>query len=271
MIRSMLHQWGLHAIEAEAAWNITRGDPSVVIAVVDMGSGFRASGIDARPMAERTRKLSGVAGVDDDGNGFVDDSYGYDFMDLDGDPAPFPLERAQSHGTHVAGIAAAARNNGQGIAGIAPDCRIMGVRAGQSGNIAYAFEGVYYASRSGARVINCSWGGDASPLTSGTSFAMRSTTGRWWSHPPATIIAAAPHYPAGIEGVLSVAATKSATWPLPSPTMDRGSRSRPPACRCCRASFSTAVFTATTIGRAPACRPRWWRRNARWWPAVGRR
>jgi hypothetical protein len=201
------HQWGLAAIEAEAAWNITRGDPSVIIAVVDMGVDFTHPEL-AHAQWRNDAEVHGVPGVDDDGNGFVDDTCGYDFVDLDGDPSPAPLEPAQSHGTHVAGIAAAARNNGQGIAGLAPDCRIMGVRAGQSGNIAYAFEGVYYASRSGARVINCSWGGEAES-------AYELDIVRDAFDHGAVVVASAgnsnstfPHYPAGIEGVLSVAATQ---------------------------------------------------------------
>jgi hypothetical protein len=108
----------------------------------------------------------------------------------------------------VAGIAAAARNNGQGIAGLAPDCRIMGVRAGQGGSIPFSFEGVYYAARSGARVINCSWGGDAESAYERD--IVRDAFDRG-----AVVVASAgndhrpqPHYPAGIEGVLSVAATQ---------------------------------------------------------------
>jgi serine protease len=201
------HQWDLPAIEAEAAWNITRGDPSVVIAVVDVGVDFSHPELSHARWCNEA-ELFGMPGVDDDGNGFVDDSCGYDFVDLDGDPSPFPREPAQTHGTHVAGIAAAARNNGEGIAGLAPDCRVMAVRVGQGDHIPYGFEGVYYAAHSGARVINCSWGG------SGESAYERDIVRDAFDQ-GAVVVASAgndhsplPHFPAGIEGVLSVAATQ---------------------------------------------------------------
>jgi hypothetical protein len=201
------HQWGLPAIEAEAAWNITRGDPSVIIAVVDVGVDFTHPEL-AHAQWRNEAEVYGLLGVDDDGNGFVDDTCGYDFVDLDGDPSPSPLEPAQSHGTHVAGIAAAARNNGQGIAGLAPDCRIMAVRAGQGGNIAYAFEGVYYAARSGARVVNCSWGGNVESAYERDIVRDAFDRGAVVVASAGNLNRTAPHYPAGTEGVLSVAATQ---------------------------------------------------------------
>jgi serine protease len=199
-------QWGLQAVEAEAAWTEVLGDPSVTIAVVDLGVWF------GHPELEATRwqndeELSGLPEVDDDGNGYIDDFYGYDFISGDGDPTPDPFEPSQSHGTHVAGIAAATRNNGRGIAGIASGCRIMGVRAGQDDDIIYGYEGILYACRSGAKIINCSWGGSSDSqyereviqyvLDQGCVIVVSAGNGN----------TTLPHYPAAIEGVLSVAAT----------------------------------------------------------------
>ncbi|MFZ5434446.1 MAG: S8 family serine peptidase [Calditrichota bacterium] len=200
-------QWGLRIMEAEAAWNITRGDPSVAIAVLDLGVDFtHPELIHAR--WENTQEVNGFAGVDDDGNGYVDDIYGWDFVDGDGEPLPNPLAGAESHGTHVAGLASAARNNGQGIAGLAPDCQIMGVRVGGEGSIDYGYDGIYYACRSGAKVINCSWGGDAESAYERDIIEYVLDQG-------CVVVASAGnshvqdrHYPAGIEGVLSVAASR---------------------------------------------------------------
>ncbi|RPH92279.1 hypothetical protein EHM69_13040, partial [candidate division KSB1 bacterium] len=200
-------QWWLPAIEAEAAWNITRGDPSVAIAVVDLGVDFTHPELAAARW-QNEAELHGLGGVDDDGNGYIDDFYGWDFMDGDGDPTPSPYEPLQSHGTHVAGIAAAARNNGQGIAGLAPDCKIMAVRAGQFPEVYYGYEAIYYACRAGAKAINCSWGGY-------TESAYERDIIEYAIDHGSVVVASAGndnvssrHYPAGIEGVVSVAATQ---------------------------------------------------------------
>ena len=199
-------QWALDRIDMPSAWDITRGDSNVVIAVVDVGTWFdhpELSGQRWRNMSE----LNGTIGIDDDGNGYTDDFYGYDFVDENGDPTPFPLDSSQSHGTHVAGIAAAIRNNGQGIAGVAPGCRIMAVRVGSGGSIPYGYEGIYYACRAGAKVINCSWGGEGESAYEHDIISYAISQG-------CIVVASAgnegtstPHFPAGIEGAVSVAAT----------------------------------------------------------------
>jgi serine protease len=200
-------QWDLPAIEAEAAWNITRGDPSVIIAVVDLGVDFTHPELANARWVNQT-ELHGLPGIDDDGNGYTDDVYGYDFIDNDGDPAPSPLIGNEAHGTHVAGIACAARNNGIGIAGLAPACKIMGVRAGSDGSISFGYDGIYYACRSGANIINCSWGGDGES-------AYENDILQYATDHDCIIVASAGntpldlrHYPAAREGVVSVAATQ---------------------------------------------------------------
>jgi len=95
-------------------------------------------------------------GVDDDGNGYIDDTRGWDFINNDNDPYD-----DNSHGTHVAGIAAAESNNGIGITGIAWNAKILPVKmlqssgAGNSDNLALA---INYAAAMGATVINMSLG-----------------------------------------------------------------------------------------------------------------
>lgn len=199
-------QWGLHTIEAEAVWNITRGASQTVIAVVDIGVDFTHPEL-RHARWENPAERDGFPGTDDDGNGYIDDVYGYDFVDGDGQPWPDPQRDVESHGTHVAGIIAAQRNNSMGIAGLAPDCRIMAVRAGAGNSIGFGYDGIYYAARSGARVINCSWGGGSESAFERDVIAYALERG-------CIVVAAAgngntnlPHYPAAIEGVLSVAAT----------------------------------------------------------------
>ncbi len=198
-------QWYLPAIEAEAAWNITRGDPSVVIAVVDVGVDFNHPELTHARWVNNA-ELSGAPGVDEDGDGYIDDVHGWDFVDNDSDPTPSPLEPPMSHGTHVAGLAAAARNNGMGIAGLAPDCKIMAVRVG-SEHIPFGVEGIYYACRAGANVINCSWGGDGESAYERDIVAYALEQGCIVVASAGNDNSNAPQFPAGIDGVVSVAAT----------------------------------------------------------------
>lgn len=200
-------QWGLQAMEAEVAWNITRGDPSVAIAVLDLGVDFTHPEL-THCRWENPAEIFGAPGVDDDGNGFVDDFYGWDFMDGDGEPWGDQLDGDEMHGTHVAGLAAAARNNGIGIAGLAPDCKVMGVRVGARGSIPYGYEGIFYACRTGVKIMNCSWGGFFES-------AYERDVIRYVTEQGCVVVASAgnsatsaEHYPAGIEGVLSVAASQ---------------------------------------------------------------
>jgi len=150
-------QWSLGKIAALPGWDISIGDSSVVIAIVDVGVD-----IDHNDLIQKRWKnyaeLNGETGVDDDGNGFVDDSYGWDFYDDDSDPRPGGTD---NHGTHVAGIAAAASDNNYGIAGVAWNCRIMPLRTGSGRSIYRGYEAVIYAAAMGADVINLSWGSNS--------------------------------------------------------------------------------------------------------------
>ncbi len=146
--------WGLHSIGVEQAWNTTRGQ-GVTVAVVD-------TGVDrAHPdLAENvwTNPVEIPNGIDDDGNGLVDDLWGWDFTASSNDPTDH-----FGHGTHVAGTIAADDNNFVGIVGVAPDARVMAVKGlddtgkGTSFQLAQA---ILYAAESGADVINNSWGCD---------------------------------------------------------------------------------------------------------------
>lgn len=136
---SFPNQWSLPKIQAPDGWDITQGNSSIKIAIVD--TGVQANHPD----------LSGkvINGFD-----FVED----DYISQDGN----------GHGTHVAGIAAATTNNAQGIAGVAPKVSILAVRVldqNGSGSLADVASGIRYAADQGAKVINLSLGAASSSQT----------------------------------------------------------------------------------------------------------
>lgn len=150
-------------IDIRRAWTIQKGDPSVIVAVIDCG--VDCSHPDLRTsLWTNSAEASGVAGVDDDGNGFVDDIHGWNFTY---DTCYIkPIE----HGTHVAGVIAATTNNGIGIAGIAGgdgsgngvrvmSCQVFGdgpfdARGGHE-------RAFVYAADNGAVIAQNSWGADS--------------------------------------------------------------------------------------------------------------
>ena len=156
--------WGLHNtgasggtagadIDAFEAWDITDGS-GVTIAVID--SGIEASHPDLAPNLWTNPGEIAGNGIDDDGNGYIDDVHGYDFVNGDGNPAD-----SDGHGTHVAGSAAAAGDDGEGVVGVAYGAKIMTLQffdgnAGGYSSIASA--AIRYAVNNGADVINASWG-----------------------------------------------------------------------------------------------------------------
>ncbi len=182
-------QWGAHRIDLPSAWEVTRGDPRIVIGVIDTGidpahpdlkeqvwinAGEDTNG-DGRfqpwPATEIRDGIPGdFDGIDNDGNGFVDDVIGYDFVDQPDvsnaaggdyrDPDPIPDDE-MGHGTNVSGIIGAKTDNVIGIAGTAPGCRIMVLRAFDArgvGSESDVSRGLAYAIANGARVINMSFG-----------------------------------------------------------------------------------------------------------------
>lgn len=153
-------QWGLNNqndvdIDAPEAWSIAVTAEPVVVAVID-------TGIDVNQPDLRGRLWTNPGeipdnGLDDDRNGYIDDIHGWNFAWHTSD-----ITDVNGHGTHISGIIAAEADNGYGIAGVAPNARIMALRfldARGDGNIDDAVTAIYYAVANGARVINASWGG----------------------------------------------------------------------------------------------------------------
>ena len=161
----------LHAPEA---WDVCRGDSSISVAILDTGVLTSHPDLSGHIWTNRA-EAGGLPGVDDDGNGFVDDLPGWDFVDLPSDTLAQPGEDWRDedndpndyagHGTAVAGLVGALTNNRIGVAGALWDVRIMPLRVGWSASFAasgavdlsYAARAVRYATRAGATVVNCSF------------------------------------------------------------------------------------------------------------------
>ncbi|MCB0347405.1 MAG: S8 family serine peptidase [Bdellovibrionales bacterium] len=143
-------------IRAMEAWDITTGSKDVVVAIIDTGVDARIADLKNN-MWVNEAELNGQPGVDDDGNGFIDDIHGYDFVNKDGDPTD-----DHGHGSHVAGTIAGEGNNGIDVAGVSWKAQIMGVKflsASGSGTLADAISAIDYATQMGAMISNNSWGG----------------------------------------------------------------------------------------------------------------
>jgi subtilisin family serine protease len=148
-------------IDADAlgAWGVASGSPAVTVAVIDQGVDITHPDLQ-KAIWTNPREVPGN-GRDDDGNGYIDDVHGWDFVR--GSGAVDSTLDDDAHGTHVAGIIGATRNNGQGVAGLAAGVRIMPLKfMGEEGGYdSDAIEAIGYAKAMGAKVINASWGASA--------------------------------------------------------------------------------------------------------------
>ncbi len=201
-------------IDAPEAWAISTGSSSTVVAVIDSGVDYNhvdlAANIWTNP-GEIARN-----GIDDDGNGFVDDVHGYDFYSDDGDPMD-----DNGHGTHCSGTIAGVGNNGIGVAGVNWSSSIMALKflsAGGSGYTSDAIRAVNYATMMrttynvNVRVTSNSWGGggysaamDSAILASGSAgILFVAAAGN-----DSTNNDVSPHFPSNYDqaSILSVAAT----------------------------------------------------------------
>jgi len=208
-------------ISAPAAWEIETGSSQVIVAVID--SGVAMDHPDIRNNIWINPGEIPGNGIDDDGNDYIDDINGWDFINEDNIPADYSRDMyGDGHGTHVSGIIAAEGDNGTGIAGVMWSARIMPLQvfdvfessplngaAIQNINILRA---VAYAVANGVKIINCSFGGPGYSAAQFDAFSRAGEQG-------CLVVAAAgndaensdytPTYPAGyrIASIISVAAT----------------------------------------------------------------
>lgn len=215
-------------MQLDSAREIHFGDTSVAIAVIDGGVNYLHEDLHSEIWINHAEDVDGdgflspadLDSTDADGNGFIDDVIGWDFVHLPGQGYPGeddsladndPMDFG-GHGTHCAGDAAAATHNGIGVASPGGNCRIMPVRAGMmaqngQGYIYYSAEGIYYAANAGAKVISMSYGG------SGYSGVAQMAIDYSFSQGVTCVAAAGndndtiPKYPASYNHVISVAAT----------------------------------------------------------------
>lgn len=146
--------WGLKAIHASTAWDTTKG-ASVTVGIVDSGVDFTHPDLAANAWVN-PGEVAGN-GVDDDGNGYIDDIHGWNFRGNNND-----LTDVIYHGSHVAGTVAATGDNNQGVVGVAFNARLMALRACDADRKCYlssAAQGIQYAVNMGAKVTNNSYGG----------------------------------------------------------------------------------------------------------------
>ncbi len=151
-------------IDLPEAWDIERGDTSVVIGICDTGVDIGHPDLQAR-IAVNWNEIPGNS-LDDDGNGYIDDVRGWDFGVGDNDPHPQPTFDSNGidvafHGTFVAACATATTDNATGIAGAGWNCRILPLKLGDATGettLAIIAEAVTYAIDNGASILNTSFG-----------------------------------------------------------------------------------------------------------------
>ncbi len=137
------------------AWAQTTGSDSIVVAVIDTGVDYTHPDL-AQNIWTNTNEIPGN-GIDDDGNGYIDDVHGWNFASNTNDPMD-----DNGHGTHCAGVIGAVGNNGIGISGVDQKVKVMPLKVlGKDGNgdMASILKAFAYARSMGADVVSCSWGG----------------------------------------------------------------------------------------------------------------
>jgi subtilisin family serine protease len=199
-------------VHAASAWDVTTGSTPVTVGVIDTGVDLSHPDLSGNIWINPGENCPGCRndGIDNDGNGYVDDWRGWNFVANTNNPAD-----DNGHGTHVAGIAAASGNNGTGVAGVDWGARIMPLKfldANGQGTTANAISALLYATRMGARITNNSYGGDTYSQAMADAIAYADGRGDLLvtaAGNSGADLDTAPSYPASytLPNVLTVAAT----------------------------------------------------------------
>ena len=223
-------QWYHQFIQSEPAWDYTTGSEDVIIGIVDSGIKwnhpdlqdniwinepelYSTSGGNDMTINWTTGVVSGGNGIDDDGNGKIDDCIGWNFYGTQSNQS-YQGYSANDHGTHVAGCAGAVGDNNLGVTGPMMNVKLISSRHAPNNQssvyITNGYNGVYYCADSGADIINCSWGGPGGSATA--NYAVNYAIGQG-----AIVVCAAgndnedigiyPHYPGNATNAVCVAAT----------------------------------------------------------------
>ncbi len=207
-------QWHLAKTQAYDAWDVLRGDTTrtAIISICDTGVYWMHPDLAANMWINEPEDLNGNGtmdsgdynGLDDDGNGYVDDVIGWDNGSNDNDPQ----EETPTHGTHVAGCVSEVTDNGLNGAGIGFSARVMANKgANYAGQLTAVYQAMIWASNNGANIVNCSWGSGY------YSSNYQNIINGVWANGVLVVASAGNEntsqvrYPSGYNHVLSVAAT----------------------------------------------------------------
>lgn len=194
-------------INATEAWSVRTDASSVLVAVID--SGIHVSHVDLKNNIWVNPGEIPGNGIDDDGNGFIDDVYGWDFYNDDSTVYDDPT--ADRHGTHCAGTIGAEGNNGIGVVGVAWKAKIMSCKFihGRSGPTTGAIKAIDYAKMMGAKIASCSWGGGGRSLALEEAMAESGLLFVCAAGNDAANNDIAPHYPSSYDlpNIIAVAAS----------------------------------------------------------------
>jgi photosystem II stability/assembly factor-like uncharacterized protein len=221
-------QYAMKIMKMEDAWDVSKGDSTIVIAIVDSGTDWSHQDLAANIWIN-PKEIPGN-GIDDDGNGKIDDVHGWDFI---GDISENdylarnwkednePKNDGNFHGTFTAGCASAVTNNQTGIAGTGFNCKIMPLKCAAdnpqlANRIVRGYEAILFAAQNGADIINCSWGGQGGSPAEQDVINAANDLG-------AVVVVAAGNsgqfsdefkeYPAGYDNVINAGASNSTDAP----------------------------------------------------------
>jgi serine protease len=203
-------QYYLKKINAYKAWAVEQGDTNVVVGIVDTGTRFSHQDLGGKI---KYNYADPIDGIDNDGDGYVDNFRGWDAADNDNDPTAdnYAWTGTNGHGVAVAGVAAALTNNKKGVAGIGYNTKFLPIKAysSKTGGRFGGYEAIIYAADRGCKVINLSWGGAGNPSAYEQDIINYAAINK-----DVVIVAAAGNthgelnfYPASYDNVLSVGMT----------------------------------------------------------------
>jgi subtilisin family serine protease len=220
-------QWFLENIDAEAAWDVHKGEEGaeVIVGISDSGVAWRhadlvdniyqnlgedadGDGVVIVPSGDSWQFDPGdVNGVDDDGNGYADDFVGWNFYNDDRGQDNDPDDPG-SHGTHVAGLAAARTDNGIGVSAVSWNVKILATSASNSSSddqINRGLSSVVYLAENGADIINMSWGSESFSRVENEVMEYAVGLGSLLVSSAGNDNVSTPQYPSSLPGVISVA------------------------------------------------------------------